>query len=371
MSRAPAGSRAGFELDFDQAPLLVIWETTRACALACRHCRAEAVLKRDPGELSTQEGLNLIEQAAALAKIMVFSGGDALNRDDLEIFIRRAKERGLHTGAIPAATEQLTRTTLDSLKEAGLDQLALSLDAPTAALHDSFRGVPGAFARTLAAAAAARDAGLPLQINTCFGGWNLSHLEGMIDMVKSLRAVFWEVFLLVPMGRGRGLKGLSARRCEKLFERIFELNQEGRFLSKSGEGGFVAKITEAPHYARFALQKNGGEVPRFRVGMQGRRVSSRQAVNAGKGFMFVDHVGNIYPSGFLPIAAGNVRRDSLAEVYRNSPLFRDLRNPLLLKGKCGRCEYASFCGGSRARAYALTGDYLASDPWCAFRPAAV
>ncbi|MDE2313677.1 MAG: radical SAM protein [Elusimicrobia bacterium] len=353
-------------MDFDRSPLLIIWETTRACALACRHCRAEAEMRRDPGELNTEEGLRTVDEAAALAKIMVFSGGDALNRDDLEIFVRRAKMRGLHTGAIPAATPGLTRARLESLKDSGLDQLALSLDAPNAELHDSFRGVPGAFARTIAAAAEVRKAGLPLQINTCFGAWNLPRLEEMITLVQDMGAVFWEIFLLVPMGRGRGLTGLSARRCEKLFERVYELNQGG--ASRSG-GAFVAKITEAPHYARFVLQRRLGEVRHFRVGVQGCRISSRQAVNAGKGFLFVDHVGNIYPSGFLPVVAGNVRRDSLAEVYRNSPIFRELRNPLLLKGKCGRCEFASLCGGSRARAYALTGDYLASDPWCAFKPA--
>ncbi|HVA66396.1 MAG TPA: radical SAM protein [Elusimicrobiota bacterium] len=272
---APRAIRAATsELDFDRSPLLVIWETTRACALACQHCRAEANMNRDPGELGTEEGLRVIDEAASLAKIMVFSGGDALNRGDLEIFIRHAKRRGLHTGAIPAATKQLTRERLESLRDAGLDQLALSLDAPKADLHDSFRGVPGAFERTIAAAAEVREAGLPLQINTCFGAWNLPYLEDMIALIRDMGAVFWEVFLLVPMGRGRGLSGISALQCEKLFERIYELNRE---RAAAADGAFVAKITEAPHYARFTLQRRLGEVQRFRVGVQGRRVSSEKS----------------------------------------------------------------------------------------------
>lgn len=359
-------------VDFSLAPFLVIWETTRSCALACRHCRADAILGRDPSELSTSEGKDLLEQTAAMGTpIFILSGGDCLNREDLDDLIRHGKKLGLRMGAVPAATASLTRESVFRLKEAGLDQIAFSLDGPSIAVHDSFRGVDGSFERTRAGVAYAHEAGLPVQINTCFSSWNYAYLEEMIGMVRSLGITFWEVFFLIPMGRGTRLQSLSAMQFETVFERLHALSREV---------DFVVKLTEAQHYRRFVIQK---EFASRQEGDPGERVRqilakprgggggigmSPQAVNAGKGFAFVDHQGNICPSGFLPIPAGTLRRDKLAAVYRDSSLFRSLRDPALLKGKCGRCEFAALCGGSRARAYAVTGDYLATDPFCAYRP---
>jgi radical SAM protein len=365
---APSRPKA---VDFDQAPFLVIWETTRSCGLACKHCRAEAILGRDPRELTTAEAKDLLSQIAAMGTpIAVLSGGDPLNRPDLEELVAHGKSAGLRVGTIPAATPSLTLERVRALADAGLDQIAFSLDGPTPETHDGFRQVEGSFAKTLRGAAWAREAGIPLQINTCFASWNVGYLEEMVKLVTFLGVAFWEVFFLVPMGRGRAMESLTAEQFEEVFARLHRLNDEVPF---------VIKITEAQHYRRHVILKEteghpGGAAERIKHilarprGVAGGMGLSPQAVNSGKGFVFVDHLGEICPSGFLPIPAGNIRRDRLADVYRNSPLFRELRDPSRLKGKCGVCEFAAVCGGSRARAYAMTGDYLETDPFCAYEP---
>jgi len=364
-------------VDYSVAPFLVIWETTQACALACRHCRASARPERDALELTTEEGLSVIDQVADLGTpLLVLSGGDPLNRPDLFTFIRHAKKRGLRVATIPAATERLTPAVVAKLKESGLDQMALSLDFPDAARHDAFRGVPGAFARTLEAARWARQSDLPLQINTTVCRDTASSLEEMGALVEALGVVFWEVFFLVPTGRGSGLQGLSARECERLFAVIDGVQRRS---------SFIVKVTEAPHYRRFVAQRKRREAgastrPKGQAVMPQELTRSEgpghtvglapRGVNAGNGFLFVSHQGNIFPSGFLPQLAGSVRSGTLADVYRNHELFVRLRRPSSLHGRCGRCEFAEICGGSRSRAFALTGDPLASDPWCAYQPAA-
>jgi len=363
-------------VDFDQAPFLVIWETTQACALACRHCRASARPWRDPLELSTDEGRRLVDMTAEMGTpIIVFSGGDPLNRPDLTDLIAHAKRRGLRAATIPAATAALDRDAVFRIRDAGTDQMALSLDFPDAASHDAFRGVEGAFEKTMDAVGWAHLAGLPLQINTTVCGRNADRLEEMADFVGGLDIVFWEVFFLVPMGRGALLGGLSASQCERLFDVLYRAQKSRRF---------VVKVTEAPHYRRHvALRQAGGrppapgpvaEMPALLTRSEGPGHTiglAPRGVNAGKGFLFVSHQGDVYPSGFLPMKAGNVRQSTLAQLYREHEMFRALRDPDRLKDRCGRCEFRSICGGSRARAFALTGDAFATDPWCAYEPRAV
>ena len=372
-------------VDFDQAPFLVIWEVTRSCALSCRHCRAEAIDWRHPDELTLEEGKRLLDDVARMGTpIVILTGGDPLQRDDLEEFIIHSKQQGLRVGSIPATTPRLTRDRVISLQAAGLDQMALSLDGYNEQKHDDFRRVEGSFAKAMEGAAWARDIGLPLQINTVFGEWNLDDFDEVSALVESLGVVFWEVFFLVPTGRGSEMQGCTAEQYEQLFEKLYRMSQRV---------SFVIKITEAPHYRRYIMQQQeqAGGVAAGHPGRPGhpghpghpaasgsRAVRppdsergltvTRQGVNSGKGFCFVDHVGDVYPSGFLPIVAGNVRETSVIDLYRNTPIFQELRKPDLLKGRCGRCEYRSFCGGSRARAYALTGDYLAEDPCCIYVP---
>jgi radical SAM protein len=366
-------------VDFATAPFLVIWETTQSCALACRHCRASAQPGRDPRELSTEEGRRLLDQVAELGTpIMILSGGDPVNRPDLIDLIRHGKSRGLRMATIPAATDCLTRELVESLKASGLDQMAVSLDFPRADLHDAFRGVPGAFAKTMQAVEWAHEVGLPLQVNTTVCGDTAPYLEEMAEFVRGLGIVFWEVFFLVPMGRGSLLKGLSAAECESLFEVIYRVQRTE---------GFIVKVTEAPHYRRHVAQremKEEGQAsarPEGLAAMPARLTRSEgpghtvglapRGVNSGNGFLFVSHIGEIMPSGFLPIPVGNVRTMDLASAYRDSPLFQRLRNPSSYLGRCGRCEFRDICGGSRSRAYGLTGDPFETDPWCSYEPRGV
>jgi radical SAM protein len=362
-------------VDFAEAPFLVIWETTRACDLACHHCRASARPGRDSGELTTAEGEALIAETAALGTpVFILSGGDPLKRPDLYHLIRHGKSLGLRMGTIPAATPALGRDVVYALRDAGLDQMAVSLDFPGASLHDAFRGVPGAFARSMAAAEWAREAGLPLQINTTVWVESVAWLEDMAALVERLGTVFWEVFFLVPTGRGTGVAGLTPGQCEAAFAVLEDVQRRS---------AFVVKVTEAPHYRRYVAQREeraSGAVRGVRKAMPRMLVRSEgpghtvglapRGVNAGNGFAFVSHTGEVFPSGFLPVSAGNVRAGGLTPIYRDSPLFRTLRDPDALHGRCGRCEYRRLCGGSRSRAWALTGDWLATDPWCGYRPAA-
>jgi radical SAM protein len=373
-ARVP-GPHSMSAVDFERAPFLVIWETTQACALACRHCRASARPWRDPLELTTEEGRRVIRQTKEMGTpLIVFSGGDPASRPDLLELIAEGKAQGLRTATIPAATDALTADLVARLKVAGLDQLAFSLDFPDAARHDAFRGVPGAFEKTMRAVSWAHSVGLPLQINTTLCAETAPFLERMADFVETLGIVFWEVFFLVPTGRGSVIGGLRADECERMFEVIQRVQEKGTF---------IVKVTEAPHYRRHVAQRlaaapgasrAGGavEMPSLLTTSEGPGHTvglAPRGVNAGNGFLFVSHRGEVFPSGFLPLRAGSVRESSLLEIYRDTPIFRALRDPDALEGRCRRCEFRRICGGSRSRAYALTGDPFATDPWCSYRPA--
>lgn len=367
-------------MDFHQVPFIVIWEITQACDLACVHCRAEAQPLPLPGELSREEGLALIDAVAELGtKVLVLSGGDPLKRADLLDLIRHGKSRGLRMATIPAATPRLGRGAVYALKAAGLDQMALSLDAATPEAHDRFRGVAGAFEKTMAAIQWAHDMELPVQINSVMSQYNFADVDQLIELVQQLGIVFWEVFFLVPVGRGADIPGLSAEQYEQVFAKLYRVARRAPF---------IVKITEAPHFRRYYYEQrlreseidprrltwNDGELPpelRRIEGPRGTLGHAPQAVNAGKGFVFIAYHGEVYPSGFLPLSAGNVRRAALRTIYQSSPLFQALRDPNRLKGRCGACEYRFICGGSRSRAYAATGDPLAEEPCCAYQPAAL
>lgn len=338
----------------------MIWEVTRACALACQHCRAAAIDQRDPRELSTDEGRRLIDDVAAMGTpLIVFTGGDPLQRDDLEELVRHARARQLSVGTIPAATPRLTRERVLALREAGVHQLALSVDAETAAKHDTFRGVPGTFQKVVEAAAWVREAGVHLQANTVFGAWNAQDFDALAAFVQELGVVFWEVFFLVPTGRATQLTGCSAAQMEELFDRLCRLARQAPF---------VIKVTEGQHLRRFVAQRFAEADPAT-ARLRRQLMLTGPPVNAGHGICFVDHVGDVYPSGFLPLVCGNVRQRPVWDIYRHHPVFRELRQFDRLKGKCGRCEFRDLCsGGSRARAYAVSGDYLAEEPFCAYQP---
>lgn len=334
-------------LNFNQAPLLVIWEATQACGLVCKHCRANAVPYPADGELSTAEAKKLMNQVREMGcPIFVISGGDPVSRSDIYELVEYGVKLGLRMATIPAATSSLNSAVIRKLKDAGISQVAFSLDFPVEYLHDGLRGVHGTFVKTMQAIEWAHKYDVPLQINTVIYRDSLPYLPDMASLVEELGIVFWEVFFIVPVGRGEVLGGLTADECERAFAVIYEVEKKGRF---------TVKVTEAPQYRRFVLEQNP-------------RAKNVHRVNSGKGFMFISNLGMICPNGFLPSSAGNVRTHSIIDVYRSDKMFQDLREPGRLKGKCGACKFRGICGGSRARAYATTGDYLASDPWCVYEP---
>jgi radical SAM protein with 4Fe4S-binding SPASM domain len=340
---------------YAERPLLIYWELTRACDLACRHCRAEAIPQRDPRELSTEEGFALLERLTAFGDPrphLVLTGGDPLKRPDLFDLIAEARRLSFLVALTPSGTYALTEAVIDRLKAAGIWMLALSLDGSTATRHDALRGVPGSFAQTVRAARWAAAAGLPLQINTLVCAETLEDLPAMVERVKELGARRWSLFFLIPTGRGRLLREISPEESERLMHWLIDL---------APQVPFEIKTTEAHHYRRVLVQRANGHLP----------PAARRGfgVRDGNGIMFISHVGEIYPSGFLPIPLGNVRREDPVAIYRGHPLFVALRDPDALKGKCGRCPFRAICGGSRARAYAVTGDPLESDPLCPYLPA--
>ncbi len=356
--------------DFDLAPFTLAWEVTRACALSCLHCRAEAQPRPDPRELTTAEAMGVIDQIRELGDpILVITGGDPLMRRDVYELLANAVEKGLRTSLTPSATALVTPKNLARVRQAGVRRVAISLDGPTAEVHDRFRGFSGSFRRTLEVMRDVRESGLALQINTTVSRYNLAVLEQMPEMVAKAGAVQWSVFFLVPTGRGKAEDMVSAEEHERLFHWLYDLSRQASFDIKS---------TAAPAYRRVAVQRaraerESGGKPAGPVAGAGYRFQDgldRPAlgVNDGKGFAFISHKGEVYPSGFLPLAGGNVRERPLVDIYRRSRLFRELRDPEKLRGRCGACEFRAVCGGSRARAWALTGEYLAEDPTCIYQP---
>lgn len=353
-------------IDFNERPFIAIWEVTQACDLACVHCRASAQPHRHPMELSTDAGKRLIDQIAALeVPVFVLTGGDPIKRPDLFELIGHARSAGVRVSLTPSATPLLTREIVVRLKEAGLARLAVSMDGASAQTHDVFRGMDGSFARTLDAVKWANEIGLPVQINTTFSRRNISEIDAIVTLMETLKITLWSVFFLVPTGRGKLDDLLSADEFEQVFAKVYGLSKTA---------SFDIKTTEAQHYRRFLLQQKVAE-RKAGAGIEATPEKVTDAVgraprglNDGKGFVFISHTGEVFPSGFLPMAAGNIRQQQLGVIYRESPLFLSLRDTSKLEGKCGACEFKEVCGGSRARAYALTGNPHAEEPCCAYIP---
>ena len=369
--------------DVRDRPFIVIWEATQACPLACLHCRASARPERDRAELDTDEATALMAQVAAFgrpAPLFVITGGDPFQRPDLEVLVRRGTELGLPVSVSPSGTPTLTRPALAGLHAAGARAISLSLDAATAAGHDGFRGVPGVWDLTMRAWRDAANLGLKVQINSTVTRRNVRDLPEIAAQVRDRGALLWSVFFLVPTGRGQALQSLDAAQTEDVLNVLYDLGET-----------VAVKTTEAHHFRRVCLQREAlarhgedhvrvlGLGPLYRElrddldarGLTGRAGRVRRAplqVSAGNGFVFVSHRGDVHPSGFLPVPAGNVRQRSLVDIYRDSELFTALRDPTRLGGRCGACEFRAVCGGSRARAYAVTRDILAEEPACGYLP---
>lgn len=360
-------------IDYSVNPFIVIWETTRACQLNCVHCRAEAQTIPDPNELNHQEAIKLVDEIYEMGNpMLVFTGGDCMMREDLFEVAEYAINKGMRVSMTPSATPNVTKEKMKKAKEIGLSRWGFSLDGPDAAIHDQFRGTSGSFDLTIEKIKYLNELKMPHQINTVITKYNYDRLEEMVDLVTELKAAVWYIFTLVPTGRGQMEDCISPVEHEKVFRWLYE-------LSKSAP--FDIKLTASQHYRRVVFQQKTREnlankdkiryedtLTKDMASIIDGLKRAPKGVNDGNGFAFVSHIGDVYPSGMLPLKAGNIRETSLAEIYRESKIFKELRNPDLYKGKCGKCEFRYVCGGSRSRAYAVTGDYLESEPFCIYIP---
>lgn len=328
-----------------ESPALVFWEVTRACELRCDHCRAEAIPDRDPAELSTGEISSTLKSIGDRTScVVVFTGGDPFQRPDLPQLVSACSEAGLKPALTPSTTSRLTRDRLRELQDRGLAMMALSLDGPDASSHDTFRGEPGSYAHTMRGIRAAEQIELPLQINTTVSRQTWPGVREIGNSIRDRNVFRWALFFLVRTGTGRDLESVSPGRTEEIFAELHDWSKRN---------GIKVKTTNAPHYRRWKIQHADA--------------TPRPGIVDGDGILFISHRGQIYPSGFLPVPCGNVRRDDPLEVYRSHPLLNGIRSRDL-SGKCARCEFIRSCGGSRANAFAETGDPLASDPRCAYVP---
>jgi AdoMet-dependent heme synthase len=356
----PHAHHIGAAHDYSHNPMLVYWEMTQACGLACRHCRAEAISTPHPGELNHAESLDLLRQVANFHPLphLILTGGDPLRRADLYEIIDQARALGLTVSITPSATDDLTPAVLAKLNAHGIESLGLSLDGSTAARHEDVRGVVGCFDSTICAARTAALLGIPVQINTLVSQETLDDLPAIYELLKDIKVLRWSLFFLIAVGRGKVLRPISPERGEELMNWVYDLTLTAPF---------AIKTTEAPSYRRVAITRmKNDHWPAVQI--ERTPVYRGFGIRDGHGIVFVSSTGDIYPAGFLPLTAGNVRTDQLANVYRHSPLFQALHSPAEFHGKCGQCEYRVLCGGSRARAFAYTGDPMASDPFCPYQP---
>lgn len=362
-------------VDFGERPMLVFWETTRACLLACRHCRANATISAVPGELSTAEARALIDQVAGFGRpypIFVLTGGDCLLRPDLFELVGYATSLGIPVCLSPSVTPLLDPGMIERIALSGVRAVSISLDGARPQTHDDIRGIAGHSEATAAAIARFADAGVTVQVNTTVMKRNVTEMPEIAALLARAGADIWEVFFLVQVGRGTAAEPLSPAGHEDVCH----------FLYDASAYGFIVRTVEAPFFRRVVQARRACELapssPLYRqlsaqlsslLGAATGRPSAHTApTRDGKGIVFVAHDGQVYPAGFLPLSLGSIRTKPLASIYRDDPLLRSIR-AARFTGSCGICEYADLCGGSRARAYAATGDPLGPDPACPYEPA--
>ena len=346
---------------------VVMWELTRACRLGCAHCPIGAQPRRSPLELSTYEAYKTIDQIVSLnPEEVIITGGDPFERADLYQLLDYARRRGLMPSLMVSATPSLTGSAIGKLKRNGLGRLIIGLDSSAPDRHDSARGIAGQFGSTLLAIRWARTAELPVEVNTLLTPRNLQDIDTVAELLGDVEVQRWNIYFAVPVGATRPTEMLSPEEVERVFAKIFDL---------STRVPFGIRTFEAPHYRRFVLQKAVEQRQRtieemFDLQAQGVRIADdagRSAV-AVNNYLYISHTGEVSVSPFLPLTAGNVRYQPLSTVQRYGELFAAVRDEVNLKGKCGRCEFKTVCGGSRARAFAVSGDLFASDPLCAYQP---
>ncbi len=365
----------GPPLGFAAKPVLVFWESTRACPLNCVHCRASAISEPLPGELTTEEGFRLIDEVVAFGKpfpVIIFTGGDPLKRSDLFELLNYANSRQVGFAVSPAVSDNLTAETIRRIKESGAASISISLDGAVADTHDAIRRSEGTFDRTVWAIKEALGQGLGVQVNTVVMKSNFRELPRMFHLIKELGVKVWEVFFLVKVGRGTGVEDLSPEENEAVCH----------FLYDASRYGVTVRTVEAPFIRRVAKQRADPAPSLSGVAVSSQMSSELLALEGeppskstvgprgtldGDGIIFVAYDGTIYPGGLLPVTLGNLKKDKLVGVYRDAPLLRKIRSRAF-HGPCGTCGYSMICGGSRSRSYAYTGDPLSSDPACALVP---
>jgi heme b synthase len=349
------------ELKTDNYPLrMVAWELTRGCNLACVHCRASANEGPYSGELSTEECFKVMDGIASFSKpVIILTGGEPLLRVDIFDLARYGSEKGFRMVMATNGT-LITQERVEKMKASGIQRISVSLDGPTSETHDAFRKVKGAFEGSLRGIEMAKKGGLEFQINTTVTQRNLHFIAEILDLARSLGAVAHHLFLLVPTGRGKGLKDqeISALDYEKILHWFYEQREHVPLQLKA---------TCAPHYYRILRQrakKEGKKVIQKEFGLD----ATTRGCLGGISFCFISHVGQVQPCGYLELNCGNVREKSFQEIWANCEVFQNLRNTDGYHGKCGRCEFRKVCGGCRARAYQLSGDYMGEEPYCIYEP---
>jgi heme b synthase len=354
-------------------PRLVFWETTAGCNLRCVHCRRIDVAENlVPEDLTTAESKQLIDQIVAFSSpILVLSGGEPLIRPDIFEIAGHAVARGLRVALATNGT-LIDESKAQRIVEAGIRRVAVSLDGASAQTHDTFRALPGSFAQALEGIGRLRAHGMSVQVNTTVARHNVAELPRILDLALSLGADALHIFLLVPVGCGVEIADgqmISADEYEEVLSWLYDRDREGLL---------ELKATCAPHYFRIVRQRSAAqrrEAPPGRERQRGPGATASRDLHAvtkgclaGTSVCFVSHKGEVFPCGYLPLSAGNVREQPLQHIWREAPVFKELRDPDLLRGKCGRCEFKHICGGCRARAYAMTGNYLDEEPFCIYEP---
>ncbi|MGC8546421.1 MAG: TIGR04053 family radical SAM/SPASM domain-containing protein [Thermoplasmata archaeon] len=367
----------GRPIDFNMKPILIFWETTKACDLACKHCRASAITNALPDEMNVDQSINFINQIKDFGPpypVLILTGGDIMKKNGLEIILQKTKELGIPVSMSPSATPLLNENAFEMMKRYGVKSLSLSLDGARAETHDWLRGIDGTYERTIRLSKEIISRGFTLQINTAVFRRNVYELPYILKILIDNRIKTWEVFFLIKTGRGIDREDLNADEYEDV----------NNFLEFASRYGIVIRTVESPIFRRIMFERqsseyNGGQTYKSLVektkeilgGPSGKVMGHTSNTRDGKGIIFVSHNGDVNPSGFLPLKLGNVKEKSIVEIYQNNEILRKLRDPSNFKGRCGACEYGDICGGSRSRAYSYYGDIFQEDPRCSYIPSSM
>lgn len=356
-------SRPRRRYSYPMAPKRVYWEVTRACPLACTACSVGAMPSRHPRELTTDEGLSLLREIGSFSNPppeLVITGGDPLCREDIDVLVESAHKLGIDVVLWVSPTGNLTRTRLKKVQTAGARAIGLSLDDVSAEGHDRYHA-PGAFARTMQGIDQVLEAGMEVHINTMVTHESLVEIPALYEFIKDMHIAQWNIFFMVPIGGAKELPELNAIQAEVLMNWIYDVSRTAHFR---------IEVLEAPHYRRIVFQRlREAGVPLTEITKTPQ--AAQFGLREGNGIVSISHVGDVYPSPFFPLVAGNIRGRSLTALYRRSKLFKELRDPTRLKGDCARCQYRRICGGSRSRAYATHNDWSVADPLCTYQPVGV